>query len=163
MLNSQSIEYFPLNTGFFDDDKIALIEAEFGIKGSVIALRLLCKIYSTNGYYYQWGDDECLLFAKNIGAGIVPKTVDEVVKGLVRRSFFDKGVFDSFRILTSRGIQARYFEVVKRRQKVIVRRDYLLVDVSYLPNVNIIDENVDIIDENVDIIRQSKVKESKVK
>ncbi len=138
MATYTGIEYYPFNVDFFDDDKIALIEGEFGVKGSVIAIRLLCKIYR-EGCCYQWGNDECLLFARKSGADIVPNTVQEVVNGLVRRSFFDKGVYDKFGILTSKGIQQRYFEAVKRRQKIEVRRELLLVDVSKYPNVHIID------------------------
>lgn len=141
MAANTGIEFYPMNVDFFDDDKIALIEGEFGVKGSVIAIRLLCKIYR-EGYYYQWGNDECLLFARKSGADIVPTTVQEVVNGLVRRSFFDKRVFDQFGVLTSRGIQQRYFEAVKRRQKVEVRREFLLVDVSKYANVKIIEPNV---------------------
>jgi len=138
MAANTGIEYYPMNVDFFDDDKIALIEGEFGVKGSVIAIRLLCKIYR-EGYYYQWGNDECLLFARKSGADIVPNTVQEVVNGLVRRSFFDKRVFDQFGVLTSRGIQQRYFEAVRRRQKVEVRRELLLVDISKYANVQIIE------------------------
>lgn len=107
------LDYFPLDVDFFEDDKVQLIEAEFGTKGICVAIRLLCKVYK-NGYFYQWGGDECLLLSKQIGDGIVPNLVEEIVKGLVRRSFFDKGVFDSFRILTSRGIQRRYLEAAGR-------------------------------------------------
>lgn len=141
MANVKGIEYYPFNVDFFDDDKIALIESEFGVKGSIIAIRLLCKIYRT-GYYYQWGDDECLLFSRKAGADIAPNTVKEVVSGLVRRSFFDKGVYDKFGILTSRGIQQRYFEAVKRRQKVEVCSDYLLVDVSKCSNIFFVKKDV---------------------
>lgn len=161
MANSNGIDYFPFNVDFFDDDKLALIESEFGLKGSIIAIRLLCKIYK-EGYYYQWGDDECLLFARKAGAGIVPSLVGQVVNGLVKRSFFNKELFDSFKILTSRGIQSRYFDAVKRRQHVEVKREYLLVDVSKYSNVHILGANVDITTKNADISAQSKVKESKV-
>lgn len=109
------MDYFPFDVDFFEDDKIALIEAEFGWKGVMVAIRLLCKIYKDTGYYYQWGGDECLLLCKQMGAGFVPGTVQEIVAGLVRRSFFDKGVWDSFGILTSAGIQRRYLSMVKDR------------------------------------------------
>lgn len=160
-MNSNGIDYFSFNVDFFNDDKLQLIEAEFNIKGSYIAVRLLCKIYH-EGYYYQWGDDECLLFSKSIGNGIVPNTIKEVLAGLIRRSFFDKGVFEKFGILTSAGIQRRYFEAVKRRQNVEVRAELLLIDVSKYSNVDILNENVDIDNENEYIVEQSKVKESKV-
>lgn len=134
MANNTGIEYYPFNVDFFDDDKIALIEGEFGMKGTVIAIRLLCKIYR-EGYYYKWGDDECLIFCKKIGADIVPNTIREVVNGLLRRSFFDQRVFKQFGILTSRGIQQRYFEAVRRRQRVEAIKEYLLIDVSKFSNV----------------------------
>ena len=137
MATVAGIEYYPFNVDFFDDDKIALIESEFGAKGSVIAIRLLCKIYR-EGYYYRWGDDACLIFARKSGADFAPNMVKEVVSGLVRRSFFDKGMFDKFGILTSRGIQQRYFEAVKRRQKVEVNSEYLLVDTTKYPNIKIV-------------------------
>ena len=156
------IEFFSFDVDFFNDDKVALIEAEFGQKGSYVAVRLLCKIYS-EGYYYKWGEDECLLFSKKMGAGFVPSLITEIVNGLIRRGFFDKTVFDSFGILTSAGIQKRYFEATKRRQNVIVDKRYLLTDVSKFQNVYISNENVYIEGENVDISKQSKVKYSKVK
>ena len=160
-MKSKAIDYFPFDTDFFDDDKIALVEGEFGCKGSYIAVRLLCKIYKTNGYFYQWGEDECLLFTKKLGAEFVPSLVSEVVNGLVRRSFFDKGVFDSFGILTSKGIQERYFFSVKRRSALVVKREILLVDLSKLKIVDIFYENVNNSGENVDNFQQSKVKNSK--
>jgi hypothetical protein len=156
------LQYFPFNTDFFDDDKIMLIESEFGSKGALIAVKLLCKIYGEN-YFYKWGDEECLLFSRKAGADIVPGFVGEVVQGLIRRSFFNKRVFDSFHVLTSKGIQTRYFEAALRRKKIDVNSDYLLCDVSEYKNVRIIGKDVNIMGSNVDILTQSKVKESKVK
>ncbi len=124
----QGIDYFPFDVDFFEDDKVALIEAEFGVKGVVVAIRLLCKIYKTNGYYYQWGEDECLLLSKQLGAGFVPNLVKEILAGLIRRSFFDKGVFDSFGILTSVGIQRRYLEAIKGRTSAKPLSDIWLLD-----------------------------------
>jgi hypothetical protein len=139
--NKKGLDYFPMNVDFFDDDKIQLIESEFGLKGSNIAIRLLCKIYKMD-YYYQWGTDQCLLFAKTMGNGVVPNLVSEVVKGLVKRGFFDESVFNSFGVLTSKGIQNRYFDAVVRFKKVDVIKEYLLIDVSKMINVNINSINV---------------------
>ena len=126
----EGLDYFPLDVDFFEDDKILLIESEFGIKGSIIALRLLCKIYKEKGYYYQWGADECLLFTRALGAeGVTNKLVDEVINGLIRRCFFDKRCYDEFKILTSKGIQERYVSIVKtskiKRNKILKEYDLL--------------------------------------
>jgi len=146
--NKKGLDYFPMNVDFFEDDKIQLIESEFGCKGSNIALRLLCKIYKVD-YFYQWGSDQCLLFVKSMGNGVVPNLVNEVVKGLVKRGFFDETVFNSFGVLTSKGIQNRYFDAIARYKKVDVIKEYLLIDVSKMINVNINSINVDINSINV--------------
>jgi hypothetical protein len=150
--HKEGLNYFPFDVDFFEDDKLQLINAEFGGRGVLIAIKLLCKIYKEKGYYYQWGDDQCLLFSA--GAAIVPGIVNEVVTGLVRRSFFDKRVFDSFGVLTSIGIQRRYFEASLRREKITVFSEYLVID-----NINSV--NVNIISVKTDIGTQSKVKERK--
>lgn len=122
------IDYFPFDVDFFLDDKLQLVEGEFGIKGGYITIRLLCRIYK-NGYYYKWGADECLLFAKNIGVeGVSTNNVDEVVKGLLRRGFFDETVFKSFCVLTSKGIQRRYVQATSERKEVEVNMDFWLIE-----------------------------------
>lgn len=158
--NKVGIDYFPFDVNFFDDDKIQLIESEFGMKGGYIAIRLLCKIYKS-GYYYKWGTDECLLFTKSIGIeGVSKSFVDEIIKGLIRRRFFDKGCFDKFCILTSKGIQDRYFEATKRYKKYDVFKEYLLSDNINCDNVNIISINGNI---NPQKKRKEKEKEKKLK
>lgn len=146
----EGLDYFPLNIDFFEDDKIELISSEYGLKGEMIAIKLLCKIYR-EGYYYSWSKKEQLLFAKRVGeAGSL---VNEIVSGLIKWGFFDESVFNSFGILTSRGIQKRYFEAIQRRKSVSVYEKYLLIDISnYLsPSTEIKFINVDINSINVDI------------
>jgi len=81
---------------------------------------------------------------------------------LVKRDFFNKGLFDSFKILTSRGIQKRYIQAMRRRRKITLNRDFLALSED---DVYILNENVYIMStstpKNVDIEQQSKGKESK--
>lgn len=152
----KGLGYFPLDVDFFEDDKIELINAEFGMKGECVTLRLLCLIYK-NGYWYRFGEDESLLLAKRVGNGITGASVWEIVKGLVKRSFFDERVFNSFQILTSKGIQERYFEATERRKSIDVVPKIMLISL----NDDILKKNVNILELNADISTQSKVKESK--
>ena len=148
------IDYFPFDVDFFDDDKIMLIESEFGMKGGYIAVRLLCKIYK-EGYYYKWGTDECLLFARALGADAVSKgLIDEVIQCMVRRGFFDKKLFEQYKILTSYGIQKRYFEATKRYKKIDVFSEYLLI-----VDTNSINANINSINVNTNATKKSRVKE----
>lgn len=151
------LDYFPFDVDFFNDDKIELISSEFGAKGEVIAIRLLCHIYR-NGYFYQWGKDESLLFAKRVGNGVTGPLVDEVVAGLVKRSFFNERVFNRFKILTSKGIQQRYVDAKHRSKEVALIKEYLLIEI----NAALIDNNVTLIDLNVNNGTQRKEKESTI-
>ncbi|MFV0537079.1 MAG: DUF4373 domain-containing protein, partial [Dysgonomonas sp.] len=74
----QGLEYFPLDVDFFNDEKVEFVSARFGVKGEIISIRLLCKIYR-NGYYTAWDEDESTLLAKRAGDGITPSLVREIV------------------------------------------------------------------------------------
>lgn len=157
------IDYFPFVCQ--PDDKLELIEAEFGLKGLAIIVKLLQRIYGERGYYCEWNGEVALLFSrKHCGLGEGDNAVSEVVNTALKRGFFDKGKYEQFGVLTSAGIQKRYFEAVKRRISVEVQKEYLLVKVAQVPkNVDIIEKNVCRNGENVCRNQQSKVKESKVK
>ncbi|MDR0385608.1 MAG: DUF4373 domain-containing protein [Prevotellaceae bacterium] len=151
------IDYFPFDIDFFQDEKIQFVSARFGMKGEAVTVRLMCKIYR-NGYYTEFNDDTALLFAKGVGDGCQDSCVKDVVYELLKRGFFDRSIFERFGILTSRGIQNRYFEAVKRYRQVEAIREYLLVDVSKMINVNINSINVNI---NPQIERENEKEKEK--
>lgn len=153
------IEYFPLDCQL--DEKFELIEAEFGLTGFAVVVKLLQRIYSGQGYYCEWTNEVALLFSKKIGLGC--NVVSEIVESSIRRGIFDKSLYENFGILTSRGIQNRYLEAVSRRKKVEVKNEYLLINCDQISkNVDISSENVCRNQNNADISKQSKVKESRV-
>ena len=105
--------YFPLDVDIFDDPKLLHIENQFGFKGELITIKLLCWIYR-DGYSCEWNDDTALIFAKKNFSNIGANLCQEVVKELITREFFDKRLFDSFGVLTSAAIQERWLKVVTR-------------------------------------------------
>lgn len=130
------LDYFRLDVHL--DDKFKMIEAEFGLKGFAVVVKLYQKIYGEQGYYCEWNDDVALVFGKEIGLQPGANAVSEIVTASIKRRLFDKGMFDKYHILTSNGIQERYFEAVERRERVEVIQEYLLVSCDKLPkNVNI--------------------------
>lgn len=106
------LDYFPHDTHTDEDTALQLLEAEFGLDGYAVYFKLLESIYA-QGYAKQWGEDECLLFAKKMGAVTVPK-LSEIIKGCIRRSLFDEGVYNLFQILTSKSIQTRWLEAKRK-------------------------------------------------
>lgn len=159
----EGLEYFPLDCDIDQNDKIALIEAQHGIVGFGIAIKLLMKIYN-NSYFYEWTEKEQLLFSRRVNVNI--NEVNVIINDLIKWDFFDEGLFKSEKILTSKGIQRRYLEAVGRRQKVKMLKKYLLLDediVNVYKNLVIVDINALSSGVNDNISTQSKVKESKGK
>lgn len=149
------LDYFPFDIDFFYDEKVVCVAGEFGLKGEICLIHLLCAVYR-NGYFVEWTDTLRFKLLKEL-PGISAGLLQQIVEGLVRWGFFDKDLFDSVQILTSRGIQQRYFEATRRRLNPNEPFPYLLV------NVDRNRVNVDRNSINVDINPQSKVNKSKLK
>lgn len=156
----RGLDYFPLDCVL--DQKFDFMEARFGLKGFAIVVKLFQRIYGQNGYYCEFDEDIGLLFAKQIGVNY--SLVSDIVAEAIKRGIFDEGMFEKYHILTSTGIQFRYFECVGRRANIEVDERYLLVSVSN-KSINVNKNGVYVYNNpvNADINTQSKGKESKGK
>lgn len=156
---SNGMDFFSLDVTL--DEKWELIEAEFGITGFGVIVKLLQRIYGGQGYYVEWTNEVALLFARKVGVG--GSVVSEIVGAAIKRGIFDATLYEKYGVLTSRGIQNRYFKAVSRRKSVEVIREYLLAEPThFLENVNILFKNANISQKNADISKQRKGKERKV-
>lgn len=126
----QGIEYAGWSVTMFDsDDKIDLLLDACGWDGFGIYFYLCTRAFGGDGYYYKWGFASCASTARRMGGGIGSNTVKETVGHCLRIGLFDKGLFDRWGILTSRGIQRSYWRVLSgRRSKVVYREYWLLAD-----------------------------------
>lgn len=175
----QGLDFFPFDVDMFSDVKIRLVMSKYGVKGVYFTIYLLTEIYR-NGYYISWNEDTARLFSTGGGVNgeISCSLANSIVIELVKRGFFDESIFNSFGVLTSRGIQKRYFKACERRKRVEAYEEYLLIDPSEFRNihklcllcdsdsgcihdVNINRENVNINRQNVDINSQRKEKKRK--
>lgn len=122
------IQYYPISVVLFDEIYMGLIEAKFGMKGIAIAMKLLCKIYKENGYYLQWGEEQCTLFANKAGKDVNEEDMKGIVDILVEKGFFDKESYEKHQVLTSIEIQKVWLEATKRRKRgEIASLPYILV------------------------------------
>lgn len=106
------LDYFPLDVDFFSDEKIIVASGKFGIVAEVAALRLLCCIYR-RGYFIEWNEPLKYKLLRDL-PGTDATTLEAIVDELARWGFFDAELLRSQGILTSEGIQRRYFEAVRR-------------------------------------------------
>ena len=123
----EGLDYFELDCHM--DEKVKLIQAEFGLAGFAVVVLLFMEIYGGKGYYMSWNEDSLLLFAlQNCGtAGGNKNLIQEIVQACIRRDIFSKELFEKYQILTSSGIQKRYLNAVARRENVALKKEYLLI------------------------------------
>lgn len=142
------LDFFPVDVGFIDDDKILLLRDEFGCDCLWYVIKLWDKIYGDKGWYCYFDDDSCRLMSQRVGIdGKSSKYLKELVNGCVRRSLFDERVFHMFGVLTSRRIQFNYFyakrETIKKRVvngvKERVWKDIFLLDEHDLKKLRMTD------------------------
>ena len=119
----QGVDYFPLDVHI--DNKLKFIKIKYGIEGYGIIICVLQHIYS-QGFYCEWSEDDMFLFADEIKTD--PEKLDQIIKYAIEREFFNKDKFNEYEILTSKGIQKRYKEIVRRRKDVEIKTDFLLID-----------------------------------
>ena len=125
----QGIDYFPLDTGFFSDVKIRKIARACGPNAASVIICLLCNIYRNNGYYILWDEDLPFFIADEVG--VSEGCVKEVLLKAVQVGFFDVDKHSAYGILTSSGIQKRFFEITKRRTETELIPEYLInVDIN---------------------------------
>lgn len=106
----KTLYYFPVDTDLFQDIKVRkLIKAKGGAAVAVF-LNLLCQIYK-EGYYMRMDADTPFLVSE--ACGMTEDYVREVIAFCVNIELFDGGMLEACNILTSRGIQERYYSICK--------------------------------------------------
>lgn len=172
------VDYWNEDCYFYSNNKIRLLRSEFGANGMYMLNYILCEIYK-EGYYAVCDKDWCGLVSDGAVCGGSPNFVEELIKGCVRRSFFDKRVFDTFGVITSRGIQKRYIRMLNKRVEIRMIKEYFLLDLNDPNDVPTNEMKAKIVLKSISgtenpingtnnqvndsIKTQSKVKESKVK
>ena len=159
----EGITYFPLDCHL--DEKFDLIEAEYGLKAFSVVVKLFQRIYGGHGYYCEWNEDIALLFARQkclSSSDAGNNLIADIVAASIRRGIFSKELYEKYGVLTSRGIQKRYLDIVYKRKAVKMEKAYLLLsDAEIKGNVVLIDHSDDRMIKNDVRIEQSKVKQSK--
>ena len=153
------ISYFSFDSDLPEKDFVFLIEERCGLAGFAIFVKILCKIYEEEGYYLPFCEKKRAIFSRKIGA--TTDQVNEVLAVCLEEGIFSKEIFDEFTVLTSRGIQKRYFEATRKRLKVEVKKELNLLKKEFPAEET--PKKAEENPKNSPESTQSKVKESKVK
>ena len=126
--NKVGLDYFELDCHM--DEKVRLIQAEYGLKGFAVFVRLLQEIYGECGYYCEWTQDRELLFASENGLNSGSRQLlGDIVSACIRRNIFSERLFKEYGILTSSGVQKQYLKATVKREVVELKKEYLLISV----------------------------------
>ena len=120
------INYFPVGVNFMEENAMEVIEAKYGIKGSAIVLKLLCKIYK-EGYFIRWDEEQCLIFAYKVEREVQTGEVQGIIVILFIKGILDRSSCQENGILTSENIQKVWMEATKRRKRELSELPYLMV------------------------------------
>lgn len=166
----QGIDYSGWSVDIFDSDtKIDKLLDSKGWPGFGIYFFLCQRAYKSNGYFFEWSYDDCATTARKMGGGINSGTVKETVSYCLQIDLFNKRLFDRWGVLTSRGIQRRFWAVLSERRSKIVYEEYWLLEdveckglvkVSLKSDMQPTNDNDEPANDDMQDIKESKVNKS---
>lgn len=116
--NKKGLDYFPKTIDFYEDDRIFDLLDRYGPLGVTVYDCILCIVYK-HGYYAEIPLDRLSkLITKMIGNKWVKnqKVVVQVVHFCSEIGLIDDGLMTE-NIITSVGIQRRFYEIAVKRMK----------------------------------------------
>lgn len=126
----KGLSYFPFETGFFQTERVQMLQARFGADGITLYIYLLCKVYG-EGYYLEIEDKEDFYFILASALHCTQNKVRQMVRYLLKRSMFDAHLFDTVNVLTAAEIQEQYVCAMRRRKHTVAEvrgKHWLLTD-----------------------------------
>lgn len=120
----RGLDYFPFDVDFFQDLRIRKLVKYQGGKAITVYALLLCTIYK-NGYYAEW--DKELPFIISEQSGYTEAYIQEVVECCLNIGLLSKELFESDKVLTSKGIQERYRRICSSSRRTDVIAEYNLI------------------------------------
>lgn len=120
------LDYFPMDVDFFQDIRIRKLIKYQGGKAVTVYALLLCIIYK-QGYYVRWDDE--LPFIISEQTKFEEAYIQEVFKCCLIVGLFSKELYDSDKVITSKGIQKRWIKLTD-----YVGNDFLTSKLNLLGN-----------------------------
>lgn len=120
----RGLDYFPFDVDFFQDIRIRKLIKYQGGKAVTVYALLLCTIYK-NGYYAEW--DKELPFIISEQSGYTEAYIQEVIDCCLNIGLLSKDLFESAKVLTSKGIQERYRRICSSSRRTSVIDEYNLI------------------------------------
>lgn len=130
--SKKGLDYFPYDVYF--DDKFEMLQAVYesnykhAAKSIVVGVISLIwqEIYS-GGYFKKWDERKSIIFASK--CGITIEEFQLILNTALNEGIFNECLYEKYNILTSCGIQKRYFTAITDRTGIEIIYEYLLISV----------------------------------
>lgn len=155
----QGIDFFSLDTDFDDDVEMYILEKEAAGLSTLVAAWQL--IYRGEGYYIKHDHDLLLKIKKR--TGLDPGVIKDCLNSCLARNIFNQQLAKKQFILTSSGVQKRFFSAAKQKKEVKYNPKYILIDVNPYDNLININGNGQNIDGNATKEKEEEKEEVKGK
>ena len=143
--------YFRLDCDLFQDRKLKRLMRRWQNDGLAVYIALLCEIYRDKGNYILADKD---LIADNADTCLLDDDrTSNIFRDCIELGLFDRQLYEHRELLTSRGIQARYLDIMAvLRRKAGIDAEYSLISSEE------IGDNSATIDDDSERIADSSVK-----
>lgn len=122
----RGLMYFRMDCDLFQDRKLKRLMRRWQNDGLAVYLALLCEIYRDKGYY--------IVADKDLIADIADTCLldddrtSNIFRDCIELGLFDRQLYEHRELLTSRGIQARYLDIMAvLRRKAGIDAEYSLI------------------------------------
>lgn len=118
------LEFFRLDVNTADDSKIEFLEAEYGLIGFAIYIRLLQRVYK-EWFFIEYSTKTGKIFAKKNYIGFAD--FEKILETCLEEGLFSKSLFKKYGVLTSSRIQKNWLHGVAERSKIQIVPDFWLL------------------------------------
>ncbi|HOI28212.1 MAG TPA: DUF4373 domain-containing protein [Melioribacteraceae bacterium] len=109
------LDYFPHDVDASSDEKIERLRAQFKNDGYSFYFMMLERIYRTNDGRLLLDETAKKIFAKRMGLSL--KKFSEILNCCLKNFLFSQDEFEKNSVITSQGIQKRFFEIQAERER----------------------------------------------
>ena len=132
-MNYDGIPYFPHECTL--PMPMRLVQSKYGIVGYGVMYKLYEKIF-LNGYYTEWNDEICEIFAYE-DCRLKSELVSGVVALCLEKGVFDRDIYARHGVLTSAEIQTKFFHAAKHRKNFGFEPELCLIEVEVNDNSDV--------------------------
>jgi len=121
----RGLGYLPLDVNIDNDTRIKRLKHRLGAIAVYAYITMLCDIYR-EGYYLSVDEDTAFILADDLD--IDEEEASRIIDTCLSLGLFDKDLYETAHVLTSRAVQLRYAEICSNSRRKATINEYSLLE-----------------------------------